>query len=37
MTLNIRTAHTQKQSYRLWWCAADQCTMLRGTHIHIMI
>ena len=27
MTLNTRTAHTPKQSYRLWRGAADQRTM----------
>ena len=26
-----------KQSYRLWWGAADQCTMSHGTYIQIMI
>ena len=37
MTLNTRTTHTQKQSYRLWFGAADQCTMAHGTNKHIMI
>ena len=27
----------KNQSYRLWWGAADQCTMSHGTYIHIMI
>ena len=27
----------QNQSYRVWWGAADQCTMSHGTYIHIMI
>ena len=25
------------QSYRLWLDAADQCPMLRGIYIHIML
>ena len=37
MALNIRAAHTQKQSCRLWWGAADQSTMSRGTYIHIIV
>ena len=28
---------TKKQSYRLWWGAADQRAMAHGTHIHIII
>ena len=24
----------KKQSCRLWWGAADQCTMWHGTYIH---
>ena len=35
LTLNTRTTYTPKQSYRLWWGAADQCTWSRGTYIHI--
>ena len=27
MTLNTRAPHTQIQFYRLWWGAADQCTI----------
>ena len=27
----------KKQSYRLWWGAADHWTMSHGTYIHIMI
>ena len=29
--LNTITAHSQKQSYRLWWEAADQCTLYNAT------
>ena len=37
-TQNQSNAHTpEKQSYRLWWSAADQCTMSHGAYIHIMI
>ena len=35
--VNVMTTYTPKQSYRLWWGAADQCTMSHGTYIHIMI
>ena len=27
----------KKQSFRLWWGAADQCTMSHGTQINIII
>ena len=27
----------KKQSYRLLWGAADQCTMSHGNFIHIMV
>ena len=37
MTLNTRTAHTQKQSYRLWSGADDKCKMSHGTYIHRVI
>ena len=28
---------SKNQSYRLWWGAADQCTLSHGIYIHIMI
>ena len=37
MTLDTKTSHTPKQSYRMWWGAADQYTMSHGTYSHIMI
>ena len=34
-TEHQNNAHQTKQSYRLWWGAADQYTMLHGTYIKI--
>ena len=28
------SVHREKQSYRLWWGAADQCIMPHGTNVH---
>ena len=36
-TQHQNNAHPKNQSYRLWWGAADQCTVSHGTYIHIMI
>ena len=36
-TQQQNNAHAKKQPYRLWSGAAEQCTMLLGTYIHVMI